>query len=380
MQRLLRQVRGLPVELIAILDNQRRVIGDKRNDLVRCARGEYLVFVDDDDVVPDDFVAALLQGMDANPQADCITFDRHVYFNGQFSHRAECRVGVPESPIQHGHCTAAPNHIALWRTGLAREVSFPSLNMGCDNAWYDQALRRVRRHGHIDRVLYEYHYMPFETTTQRGPHRRRTTQAVCLSILIPTVPARLTTFWPRLITQILWQIGDLPVEVVSLFDNYRRTVGEKRNALLHMANGEYLAFVDDDDQLATFYVRTLLDAIGRAGGNGGTDVIVFDQLLREHTHGTRQKLCRYGIEYGSYTDGRTLWTGPPAHTQCWRAELAKRCTFPSYNYTEDSAWVKQAVQLVRTQLRITGPPLYYYDYDPRTTETRKSFRRNVNRT
>ena len=37
-----------------------------------------------------------------------------------------------------------------------------------------------------------------------------------------------------------------PVEVLWLGDNYQRTVGAKRNALIDLAQGEYFAFVDDE--------------------------------------------------------------------------------------------------------------------------------------
>src|SRR5689334_10344559 len=52
-----------------------------------------------------------------------------------------------------------------------------------------------------------------------------------LSILTPAVPARLRQLeW--LMAKIDRQIGDKPVEHLILIDNKRRTVGEKRDALL----------------------------------------------------------------------------------------------------------------------------------------------------
>jgi glycosyltransferase involved in cell wall biosynthesis len=93
-----------------------------------------------------------------------------------------------------------------------------------------------------------------------------------LSILTPGVPSR----WPQieaLHAELARQIGDLPVEHLILVDNKRRTVGEKRDALLRAAGGAYVAFCDDDDAVTPDYVAALLAAIRQ-----GPDVVTFRQL------------------------------------------------------------------------------------------------------
>jgi len=373
---MLQQAEGKPVEILGLFDNQHRVIGTKRNDLVRSAGGHFCVFVDDDDAVEPDFIDALLDAIANNQSADCISFDWDVTMDGGFSRKVERAVGNPEKKLRSDYWLMPPNHISVWRTELMQSVPFESLNMGEDNAWYDSVMAQIDESARIPRVLYHYRYDRLATETQRPGTRKKNLKDINLSILIPTVPSRLTTFWRDLIRLLLRQVEGKPVEILSLLDNHVKTVGEKRNELLRMSRGRYIAFVDDDDKVADNYVSLLLEAID---SGDGADVIVFDQLLREHRNVVRHKLCRYGLEFENYNDGQKLWTGPPAHTQCWRASIAKRCTFPSFNYTEDSAWVKQAVGLSETQVRISSPPLYYYDYNPKTTETRKAARRNVNR-
>jgi glycosyltransferase involved in cell wall biosynthesis len=72
--------------------------------------------------------------------------------------------------------------------------------------------------------------------------------APLLSILVPTVPSRVATMFPKAIQAILGQITDhKEVELLGLFDNKARTTGAKRNALLDIARGEYVVFIDDDD-------------------------------------------------------------------------------------------------------------------------------------
>lgn len=65
-----------------------------------------------------------------------------------------------------------------------------------------------------------------------------------LSILVPTIPSRLTTFYPRI-------MSDYPeIEIIGLFDNKKRTTGQKTGC---MAQGTYLVFIDDDDRISENY-------------------------------------------------------------------------------------------------------------------------------
>jgi len=66
-----------------------------------------------------------------------------------------------------------------------------------------------------------------------------------LSILTPTIPSRKEQL-SKLSEKIAKQSNDLAVEHLSFADNRTRTIGAKRQALLDIARGEYIAFVDDD--------------------------------------------------------------------------------------------------------------------------------------
>ena len=57
-----------------------------------------------------------------------------------------------------------------------------------------------------------------------------------LSILTPAVPKRMLQI-AELCEELERQIGGQPVEHLVLIDNKRRTVGEKRDALLRAARG-----------------------------------------------------------------------------------------------------------------------------------------------
>jgi len=51
------------------------------------------------------------------------------------------------------------------------------------------------------------------------------------------------------------------VEILVEVDNREISVGRKRQVLLEKATGDYVVFIDDDDEVAVDYVQTILKAI-----------------------------------------------------------------------------------------------------------------------
>lgn len=162
------------------------------------------------------------------------------------------------------------------------------------------------------------------------------------------------------------QADGKPVEILYLMDNMKMSVGRKRNILLAIAQGEWIAFVDDDDEVAVDYVDQLLGAIDVAGDAG---VICFPQTCH-HADTGEVETCTYGLSL-PYSKQGTQWTGLPAHTQCWRTEAVQGIEFPEQNFQEDTGWVAKAVTAVSKEYRIeVDHPLYVYRFDPKTSRTR----------
>ena len=195
-----------------------------------------------------------------------------------------------------------------------------------------------------------------------------------LSILVLTTPRRRSNLFQSIIGNLEKQAEGLPVEIIGLYDNKKRTVGAKRNAALKMAQGEYTTFTDDDDVVAIDYVKSILDCIK---ANPGVDVIVFDCETTVHKEGVPDEnhYSKYGKDFvysitpGVDKDGFRQWRGKPAHTMVWRTEIAKIATFPDKNYAEDVGWVALANQLIKTEARI-DKVLYYYMFNSNISETR----------
>ncbi len=185
-----------------------------------------------------------------------------------------------------------------------------------------------------------------------------------LSILIPSVPSRRKTFLQRILDQLESQINTNDIEVIVLYDNKKRTVGEKRNDLLNLARGQFLTFIDDDDRISDDYINKIISTINN---NPLADCIVFDSIC---TVDGISQVCKYGIEYSyNYASPPNIWTGRPAHTMVFKSAIAKSIMFPSINFGEDMDWVSRICNQIKNQVRIDSV-LYYYDFNNITSETR----------
>lgn len=137
------------------------------------------------------------------------------------------------------------------------------------------------------------------------------------------------------------------VEHLVLFDNRTRSVGLKRQALLDSALGDYIAFVDDDDDVSDDYVIALLTAIIQHA----PDVITFEQdAHHDHFHSR----VIFGI---NNPDENFNTNGGITKRNVWqvcaiRREIARRGIFPDIMDGEDRAWCAQIRPFLRTSHHI----------------------------
>jgi glycosyltransferase involved in cell wall biosynthesis len=186
-----------------------------------------------------------------------------------------------------------------------------------------------------------------------------------LSILTPTIQSRKEQL-SKLSEKIAKQSDDLAVEHLSFADNRTRTIGAKRQSLLDIARGEYIAFVDDDDDIEPDYVSEILAAIQQ-----GPDVITFEQ--NSYYNGAFSKVI-FGLNNRDepfQPNGITLRA--PWHVCVWKRELVKTCQFGESNYGEDIIWSRQARARIKTSLHI-DKTLCTYRHDAALTAAPESVR------
>jgi len=152
------QAEGLPVEILGFYDNRRRSVGAKRNGLLNLARGEYLVFVDDDDRIAPTYIADILQAIQDNPGIDVICFLNECRINNgpvilcsySLTHKTRMHVG--------NTWTGPPAHTMVWKSVIAKNAAFPDKNYSEDANWVDSVVAHAVKEVRIDKVLYFYDF------------------------------------------------------------------------------------------------------------------------------------------------------------------------------------------------------------------------------
>jgi glycosyltransferase involved in cell wall biosynthesis len=154
-------VEGVTVR--TLVDNCERSVGDKRQQLLNEARGEYVCFVDDDDWVDDEYLPAIMAVLPTRPD--------HVGFRVRFTENGVIR---PERV----HSLARPDYtLSTWnplRASLAAQGKF-SGGVGEDRRWAAGVMRNglVLTEVFIDQALYHYRWSAADSI-QKGTVRRCT--------------------------------------------------------------------------------------------------------------------------------------------------------------------------------------------------------------
>ena len=191
-----------------------------------------------------------------------------------------------------------------------------------------------------------------------------------LSVLMASVSSRLATKMPRIFLDLERQAKGKDVEVLVFLDDRKRSIGHKRNALVSIAQGEFVAFVDDDDRVAHDYVDRLLERIGDSTNELRPDVIVFDVWVSGYYErfGLSDRLCSYDLDH----EHQTLidrYHRKPNHLMAWRTALVKQEPFSDSSSGEDTDWAHRICRRFENLLRQEriDKVLYSYDFDTNDT-------------
>lgn len=171
-----------------------------------------------------------------------------------------------------------------------------------------------------------------------------------LSILIPAIPDRLEKLKDLInlyefFIKLYKLEGD--VEIVSIVDNRKRSIGRKRNDLIEIAQGHYFVISDDDDRLTQLYFELIKKAC-----ETGVDVITYLQEARINDDRT---LVRFGLKNENQEFKTNSITLRPAwHCCTWKRDfiLAHDIQFPEINYGEDEPFARLANERAQTSHHI----------------------------
>ena len=123
------------VEVLIDMDNRASTLGAKRNALISRARGAYVVFVDDDDRVSDDYVAQLMVGIDRG--VDAVGIQQVITFDGKNPQNVYERANVPWLTLPNGDYQRSIQHLSAVKRSIAVQIPYPETNFGEDKCWSD---------------------------------------------------------------------------------------------------------------------------------------------------------------------------------------------------------------------------------------------------
>lgn len=142
------------VEVLTFSDNFEWSIGEKRNELVKDASGEYVAFIDDDDLVSYDYISSILKATKDNP--DVIGITGIITTNGKNPKKFIHSATVKEWCEKDGIYYRCPNHLNPVKRSLAIQVPFPSKCYGEDKDYSLKLLPLLNTEIEINHPIYFY--------------------------------------------------------------------------------------------------------------------------------------------------------------------------------------------------------------------------------
>lgn len=175
---------------------------------------------------------------------------------------------------------------------------------------------------------------------------------VILSILICTIPRRAGMF-AILLNELERQAQGYMVEILA--DDQPGSIGAKRQRLLQKATGDYVAFIDDDDEVSPQYVKLIIEAAEQK-----FDAIGFEGEIT--TNGRHAK--RFSISmHHKYEEKGGIYYRYNNHLSPVLRDIALQIGYKDLSYGEDFDFAKRLHEsgLIKTEHYIYTP-MYFYKY------------------
>jgi len=150
-------VGDMDIEVLMLMDNKKRTIGEKRDSLKNIINGKYFMFVDDDDdllTIKEVYEAAL-------SDVDVITFKQKCRNQDGSSYIITFGLGNEvEHKTQDGRyldCKRPPFHVCAWNAKF-KDYHYPAVSYAEDWGWLQQVLPLATSEIHIDQIVHSYNF------------------------------------------------------------------------------------------------------------------------------------------------------------------------------------------------------------------------------
>lgn len=145
------------VNILTAVDNKQVTTGAKRNNLVQSASGKYIVFIDDDDWVPDYYVREMLRGCSSD--SDCLAINGIITTDGRNEIKWRISKDYDNETINEGGRPVylrRTNHITAVKREFALLAPFPDKSNAEDKGYSDEVVKHLKTEFVLDLPMYHY--------------------------------------------------------------------------------------------------------------------------------------------------------------------------------------------------------------------------------
>ncbi len=173
-----------------------------------------------------------------------------------------------------------------------------------------------------------------------------------LSILICTLPDRIAML-DALLANLTTQACEEPVQIIY-DDREGIATGTKRNALLQMATGDYVVYIDDDDEVSDDYIQAILEAVADS-----PDCVGIQGTMT--TDGSNEQRWKISCGYDGWYSADNVYYRCTNHLAPVRREIALEAGFPDVYVREDFEYSMRLRGLLKSE-SVIERDIYHYRY------------------
>ncbi len=129
-------------------------IGRKRQMGLEQSKGEYVIWLDDDDDISPDYVEQVVRL--SSKGADVCTFSSLCFLESFWMVCVMHFNTKHDDQAKPGIIKRRPYHVCAFRRGVLDGVKFPDTNVDEDTGFIEQALKNCKTFAHIDNILHHY--------------------------------------------------------------------------------------------------------------------------------------------------------------------------------------------------------------------------------
>lgn len=147
------------VEIIVCSDEKKITTGEKRNCLLKIAKGKYVIYIDDDDEVPDYYIREMLKACDLD--SDCFAINGKMTTDGQKEIKWRLSKDYDNITIKENGVDVylrKTNHITGVKRELALLAPFPNKSNAEDKGYSDALNPFLKTEYKIELPMYHYKF------------------------------------------------------------------------------------------------------------------------------------------------------------------------------------------------------------------------------